>query len=113
MQIAASNTARAAKSPQRQMTRLADGYLITQLLYVAAKLGIADLLSDKPQTSAALARDKPGAIRMDLHMLLLFDGGRERTAAEFATLVEKAGFKRTRVVRTPSPVGLGIIEAVR
>lgn len=59
-----------------------------------------------------LARDKPGAIRMDLHMLLLFEG-RERTAAEFAALLEKTGFRKIRVVTTQSPVGLGIIEAVR
>lgn len=38
--------------------RLMDGYLVTQLLYIAAKLDIADALSDGPQTAEALARKK-------------------------------------------------------
>jgi hypothetical protein len=57
------------------------------------------------------AREQPAAIRMDLHMLLLL-GARERTEAEFRRLLAASGFAVTRVVATPSPAGLGVIEAV-
>jgi hypothetical protein len=56
------------------------------------------------------ARDQPDAIRMDLNMLMLL-GARERTEAEFRALLAGAGFTVTAVVRTASPVGLGLIEA--
>jgi hypothetical protein len=49
---------------------------------------------------------------MDLHMLVL-STGRERTEAEFEGLLSRSGFRLTRVVPTRSPVGLGIVEAVR
>jgi C-methyltransferase len=49
---------------------------------------------------------------MDLHMLLLL-GARERTAAEFRTLLSSAGFEVRRIVGTGSPAGLSVIEAVR
>jgi hypothetical protein len=39
-----------------RMSRLADGYLITQLLYVVAKLGVPDALASGPLTSEAVAR---------------------------------------------------------
>lgn len=39
-----------------QVSRLMDGYLATQLLYVAAKLSIADAIAGGPQTADALAR---------------------------------------------------------
>ena len=45
---------------------------------------------------------------IDLEMLL-FPGGRERTAAEFADLFARAGFELTRIVPTESP--LAVIEA--
>ena len=57
------------------------------------------------------ASDAPAVIRMDLLMLILL-GARERTEAEFRTLVGAAGFTVQRVVRTESPASLGIIEAV-
>ena len=57
------------------------------------------------------ARDRPAAIRMDLHMLLLL-GARERTEAEFRHLLNRSGFEVQHVVLTPSPAGLGVIEAV-
>jgi hypothetical protein len=56
------------------------------------------------------ALDRPAAIRMDLHMLLLL-GARERTEAEFTHLLEGAGFRVQRVVMTASVAGLGIVEA--
>ena len=36
-------------SPSQQVARLMDGYLITQLLYVAAKLGLAELMAEGPR----------------------------------------------------------------
>lgn len=47
---------------------------------------------------------------VDLEMLLMA-GGQERTEAEFAELLAKAGLRLTRVVRTKSPVC--VIESVK
>jgi hypothetical protein len=47
---------------------------------------------------------------MDVHMLVLL-GARERTEAEFTGLLGRSGFRVTRVVPTPSPAGLSVIEA--
>src|SRR5918999_1786376 len=41
--------------PEAFLTQLAFGAMMSQALYVAAKLGIADLLADKPQTVKELA----------------------------------------------------------
>ena len=38
-----------------QLARLLDGYLTTQLLYVAARLGVADVLTDGPLSGADIA----------------------------------------------------------
>lgn len=46
---------------------------------------------------------------LDLEMLVQA-GGRERTAAEYATLLAQAGFRVTRVIPTPGP--MSIVEAV-
>jgi hypothetical protein len=43
-------------------------------------------------------------------MMLLGPGGRERTAAEYETLLGRAGFRLTRVVPTPSAVS--VVESV-
>ena len=42
-------------SPQEHVVRLASGYWHTQAIYVAAKLGVADLLKDGPKTADELA----------------------------------------------------------
>jgi hypothetical protein len=42
-------------SPQEQISRMLSGYWISQALYVAAKLGLADLLKDGPRTADELA----------------------------------------------------------
>jgi O-methyltransferase domain/Dimerisation domain len=47
--------AAAAGSPSQQVARLMDGYLTTQLLYVAAKLDLAEALADGPRDAEALA----------------------------------------------------------
>jgi ubiquinone/menaquinone biosynthesis C-methylase UbiE len=56
------------------------------------------------------AVDAPAAVRMDLHMMLLF-GSRERTQAEFTALLDEAGFEIGRVMLTRSPARLAVIEA--
>ena len=52
----------------------------------------------------------PGAIRMDLHMLVLF-GSAERTGNDLTALIDQAGFAVQRIVPTNSPDGLAIVEA--
>ncbi len=47
---------------------------------------------------------------VDIEMLL-WPGGRERTAEEFRTLFDRSGFELTKIVRTKSP--LSVIEAIR
>jgi hypothetical protein len=54
------------------VSQLMDGYLVTQLLYVAAKLGLADALASGPQTAATLAREvkaEPDVLRRVLRGL--------------------------------------------
>jgi hypothetical protein len=48
---------------------------------------------------------------IDLNMLVMTSGGRERTEAEYRALFEKAGFKLTRIVPTQDDVS--IIEGIR
>lgn len=43
---------------------------------------------------------------LDLEMLLMTQGGRERTEAEFSALFARAGFELARVVPTPAPVSV-------
>lgn len=47
---------------------------------------------------------------LDIEMLTVTQGGRERTEAEYRRLLEEAGYKMTRVVPTQTPVS--IIEGV-
>jgi hypothetical protein len=48
---------------------------------------------------------------LDLNMLVMTSGGRERTEAEYRSLFEKAGFKLTRIVPTQEEVS--VIEGIR
>lgn len=57
-----------------------------------------------------LAAQQPGAIRMDLHMLLLLHG-RERTEAEYAALLQTAGMRLTATIPADNATGLHILEA--
>jgi hypothetical protein len=56
------------------------------------------------------AADSPEAIRMDLHMLVLF-GARERTEREYGDLLSAAGLLLERVLPTASPTGICVLEA--
>jgi hypothetical protein len=51
----------------------------------------------------------PGKL-LDLNMLVMTEGGRERTPSEYASLLERAGLRLNRIVATPSPVS--VVEAV-
>jgi hypothetical protein len=51
----------------------------------------------------------PGKL-LDLNMLVMTEGGRERTPAEYATLLERAGLQLSRIMPTPSAVS--VVEAV-
>ncbi len=55
------------------------------------------------------AVDQQAAIRMDLHMLALFEGGRERTITEYSELFDAAGLCLRRTL--PTQAGIEIIEA--
>lgn len=48
-------SAEASLAPQLRLQRLISGYTTSQVIYVAAKLGLADLLSEGPRTVAELA----------------------------------------------------------
>jgi ubiquinone/menaquinone biosynthesis C-methylase UbiE len=54
---------------EKQLNRLLMAYWISQAIYVAAKLGIADLLKDGPRTAEQLAEDT-GAHAPSLYRLL-------------------------------------------
>ena len=51
----------------------------------------------------------PGKL-LDLNMLVMTEGGRERTAEEYACLLERAGLRLSRIVPTASAVS--VVEAV-
>ena len=58
--------------------------------------------------------NEPGAAfgkLLDLEMLVMTTGGRERTESEFAALFDSAGLQVSRIVPTESPVS--VIEAVK
>ena len=82
-----------------------DGFVTTQLLYDAAKLGVDE---DALRILAVVRAAMPAAVRMDLHMLLLL-GARERTEAEFRALLDRAGFATATATPTASPAALGVI----
>lgn len=55
MSAANSNGAAPASAEVQQMQQMLNGFRVTQALYVAARLGLADILKDGPQPVAALA----------------------------------------------------------
>lgn len=88
----------------RRVAKLMDGYLVTQLLYVAVKLGIIDALAGGPATAAELAATT-GAEPRALNRVL-------RGLAAEAILDEQTGqrFALTDLgacLQSDDPVGLG------
>ena len=85
-----------AASPQRDLARLADGYLTTQLLYVAAKLGVADVLADGPRTGREIADAvgaDPDALVRILRGLALDDVLAEEGGGRFALTAVGQGLR--------------------
>jgi hypothetical protein len=75
------------RSPSWQLMRLIDGFVTTQLLYVAAKLGIADHLADGPRSAGELAEvvgADPGALGRVLRGLVIEDVLAEVDGGRFA-----------------------------
>jgi hypothetical protein len=76
-----------ATAPQRDLARLIDSYLTTQVLYVAARLGVADVLADGPRTGreiAAAVRADPDVLTRVLRGLVLDDVLAEEDDGRFA-----------------------------
>jgi hypothetical protein len=48
---------------------------------------------------------------LDIEMLAMTPGGRERTSSEFEALLASAGLRMTRIVSTPADVS--VVEAVK
>jgi O-methyltransferase domain len=69
---------------QRDLARLIDGYLTTQLLYVAAKLGVADVLADGPRTAAYAVGADADVLARILRGLVLEDVLAEAGEGRFA-----------------------------
>ncbi|MFM1944484.1 MAG: Multifunctional cyclase-dehydratase-3-O-methyl transferase TcmN [Verrucomicrobiota bacterium] len=63
---------------------------------------VEQVLSDAPESAFAKV--------LDLEMLVMTPGGRERTADDFRNLLNKAGLHLSRIVPTESPVS--VIEAL-
>ncbi|CAK6686449.1 methyltransferase [Synechococcus sp. CBW1107] len=54
--------------------------------------------------------DPAPAKMLDLNMLVMTEGGRERTPGEYAQLLERAGLRLEAIIATPSPIS--VVEAV-
>ena len=86
----------AAAAPRRDLARLIDGYLTTQLLYVAAKLGVADVLADGPRTGREVAEAvgaDPDALTRMLRGLVLEDVLAEDGDGRFALTTVGEGLR--------------------
>lgn len=74
-------------SLSRQLMQMINGYMLSQVVHVAAKLGVADLLADGPKTSQALSQEiaaDPDALYRLLRACAsfgLFSEGEARTFA--------------------------------
>jgi O-methyltransferase/methyltransferase family protein len=76
-----------ATAAPRRLARLIDGYLTTQLLYVAARLGVADVLADGPRTGLEVAEAvgaDPDALTRMLRGLVLEDVLEQDAGGRFA-----------------------------
>ena len=101
----------------------ADAYLLSRVIHDWDDADARRILATCREAMAADARlllveaivperaqDGPEAVRMDLHMLMLFSA-RERTEAQFRRLLADAGFELQRAVPTGSPAALSVLEA--
>lgn len=108
------------ESPHWQLLRLMDGYVVTQLLYVAAELGVAEALAAGPRTGAEVAADVGAdaqALTRVLRGLALEDvvsesGGRFALTPLGEALVPLAGAIKVRG-QVYYGAAAGLLEAVR
>jgi hypothetical protein len=70
----------------------------------ARLLVIERVLDEEP------GRTSPTSYLADMHMMVLFEGAKERTAAEFGQLFDRTGLSLKRVVPTRLP--FSVVEAV-
>ena len=99
----------------------ADMYLLARVLHdwdddhavqILTALGAADGSRLRIFERLLPDDDRPARVKMsDVCMLLLFGGGRERTAGEYRELLERAGWQMGQMVTGPG--GMGVIEASR
>jgi len=85
--------------PEAQTVRLMDGYLTTQLLYVAATLGIADELAEGPRSATELAQAvgaRTGPLARVLRGLAIEGVIEEREDGRFALTAAGAGLSELR-----------------
>src|SRR3954471_1776509 len=84
-------------SPQAEMRSLIAGYWVSRLIYVAARLGLADLLKKGPLTAEELA-ERAGVHAGALYRMM-------RTLASYGVFTETRGgrFKLTPLGPTPRP----------
>jgi len=83
-----------ALPPSAQLLQLASGVFISQAIYVAAKLGVADLLANGPKTAKQLA-EETGTDERSLYRVL-------RSLSSVGAFVEKSGkaFSNTELTDT-------------
>jgi O-methyltransferase domain/Dimerisation domain len=86
----------------------ADALRILKVVHTAATVGTRLLVIEA--VVDASARAHPAKL-LDINMLALTQGGRERTLQEWRTLLDKADFTIARVV--PTGAGATVIEAIR
>jgi hypothetical protein len=101
----------------------ADGYMMKHILHDWNDADAIAILKNIHRAAAPGAKlfvidaviepgNEPGFAKlMDLEMLVLYNGGRERTQRELVSLFEASGFELVRVVPTDSPAS--VIEARR
>jgi hypothetical protein len=98
----------------------ADAYLLTHIIHDWSEAQCLTILGNCRRAMAPTGRvlivemvlpegDTPHPGKMLDLMMLVGPGGQERTEKEYASLLEKAGFRLTRVVPTASPVS--VVEA--
>lgn len=103
---------RAARLRLREML---DGFEKTQLICVAARLGVADAMSGRGRLLVIelimSARTEPpdDSVFMDLGMMVCF-GARERSEREYRALFGWGGFTVQRII--PTSTRVCIMEAV-
>ncbi|MFZ0661838.1 MAG: methyltransferase [Acidobacteriaceae bacterium] len=99
----------------------ADAYILSHIIHDWTEPQCLTILGNCRRAMAPTARlllvemvlpegNAPHPGKMLDMVMLLASGGQERTAAEYAALLDKAGFRIARVVPTASPVS--VVEAM-